>query len=123
MTQSSLVTSFKNLDSIFSEAVEKFQENKQFAYVCSLLILNSNNLIVDPQSKLLYKHFNYDSDLVTILESLYEISEKETTNFEDSGFNYFTISFIYSQIEKSFALLVITSEKTLACKCPYSHSI
>lgn len=93
---------FSFVSPFFAVATAKFKENQQFAFLCSLIIENSRNLITDSRSKLLCKNFNRDSDVVTLLDSVCEASEGSTIGSDDWGLSIGTLHMIYLQMENTF---------------------
>lgn len=100
-----LAAKFSSVSPFFALATAKFNENQQFAFLCSLLIENSRTLVLNPNSEILMKNFNRESDIVTLLDSFYEISKNEKIeelDFEKSGFSSSAVYSIYSMIENVF---------------------
>ncbi|KAK8843688.1 hypothetical protein M9Y10_024751 [Tritrichomonas musculus] len=62
-----LASKFATVSPFYALVTAKYNQNHQFACLCSLLIENSRSLVINSQSKLLCKLFYRDSDVVTLL--------------------------------------------------------
>ena len=89
---------------IFALATSEFTYNVQFGFLCSLIIENVRSIVTNPSTKFLYRHFNKDSDVVTLLDAIYEVSEGDISDYEGMGLSIGVIYSIYSQIENAFGV-------------------
>ena len=93
---------FLAVSPIFDLATAKFKENHVFGLICSLIIENCSNIIVVNDSFLLLKHFKKDSDIVTFLEVIRDVSDENQNSLYESGLSIEVVSIIYYIIEKTF---------------------
>lgn len=92
----------KENNSIQSIEVSDIIVEKILTLLCKLIIENAKNLIIDHQTELIRNKKCYSSDVVTILNSLYEFT-KEPAKYENkSGFSPEIVNFIYQSLEIEF---------------------
>ncbi|KAK8857797.1 hypothetical protein M9Y10_016210 [Tritrichomonas musculus] len=97
-----LASKFATVSPFYALATAKYNQNHQFAFLCSLLIEDSRSLVINSQSKLLCRHFCRDSDVVTLLESLCELSEDAKVEQDDHGLSIGMIYSIYNAMSTTF---------------------
>lgn len=98
-----LAVKYATVSPEFALATAHFNSKPEFAFLCSAVIEHSPNLIQDPQTELLCKSFCHFSDLVTLLQAIYEISDPDLEmDIENSGFIYGTLYAIYSMMGNTF---------------------
>lgn len=91
-----------------SFAVLKFNENQKFAFLVSLITEHSIDLVEDSQAPLLCENFCRNSDVVTLLDSIFvlnTINENEI-KYENSGHSINSLELIYTAMEKIYKKMV-----------------
>ena len=104
-----IASKFSFVSPFFALATAKFTENHEFAFLVSLVIERSVDLIENSQSQLLYNHFCPDSDVVTIIESILALNTEEghlidenAVKLNDSGFSTGSLYSIYTLVANTF---------------------
>lgn len=96
------IKKFTSISPQFARATFKFTDNPQFAYLCSFIIENSKSLITNAHEDFLFNNFNRNSDIVTLLNAIYEISEYCEIFGSNTGLSNSIIASIYSNISNIF---------------------
>lgn len=108
---------YSTVSPFFALATAKFTDKPEFAFLTSLIIERTIDLVEDAQSPLLCNHFNRESDVVTLLESILalnvdgggKIIDENAVNFDESGLSIGALYSIYNDMSN----LLKKEEKTL----------